>query len=1360
MKKQYLLALSLLAVSPAAFAMDAEYVVMGGFTTIVNAFTRIKFMFNDNQYQMLVTAFVVLGLISGLLITSAKQTMAYLDTGKGQMGVGWLGMTLMATMLYFGLVQKKGTIHIYDQTRNQYQAVSGVPDLMILLAGVTNQVYQGVVDMANRNTATTTRFSGEGTPIKMLLGMLNRNGAQFDPYLTSNIKSMWNQCAPVAQARGFDPRTLKSGSAVLDIVSALAPLRNQAAYTVWSSPSNPAGVSVTCDQAYVSLKTDLGNPAAYNAKLQDICVKNGYKSGDAVQLTGCKSRMEEGLQTIFGASGLSLTTAMSNVVVSQAITDAMLQNNPDVAATMIANRSMINGGMADAVTNPEWLSSIMAGVIAIILAVTPMLLLLCFTPIFGKALTLMCGLWIFITVWQVADVLLLQAGMDEILTAMNDLRAMGLGIDAMQLGPTAAMKSMAVMASARESAVTVAVIVSSLFGISAYGISGFGQKAMSRLDRVSDETSEKAFTHEGRGGQIEAMQRGEAALKTASQFGGNIDLMSNASAFRNSSDIHSSSSQIQALGGTSAAAERTGAVDAGRSVGNTLGYENGNPGSGYANATQTSMVSTQASVGESQGQQESAIANGNTVAGQARVNSAVNHTTQTADAESTLKHAGGNLKSLHEQQSMVHGVQRQVDIGTAEGEQRAADQLGTSVQALTADKTAVNTASDYGSGQGLLQASGGNLAGVSSRQSYVSQTTSDEGVGRANALHKAYDDKGGIIQGVTVTQGEHLTQEYFDMQEQKANVQEVRDNTGQTESQARNTIAAGNTARNMGDLQGSNYQPRAMQDTAAFNTEKEINTVAGEKREYDNRNVSLAETSQRAGVINVSNSQAEQQKFNTISDTLGSDQIASEAMANANVQVALTNSDGEKMVKHNLLSETQAEAIPEGGVGVANISMRQNADGQNTSSATMHTGNSTKKDNSYTDDTGQTFGSETSAIKALTMPDKVSDFVRESERTQAGSSPMAVAMESSRALNSLYRETAEQMDQNSTKGSVGLSTPALGQLFGLKAEASASIEKANMHNSHTDVMTAMFENKVSGYRDEALKDANAQGLTGAQREKFVSDSVGTKSAILFNEVKTGLTQKFNESGMTPKVDDLHREEKPVVAAEGAENQSSTFSRNGINNPQAYLEQQRKNAEQAEQRSTQPINQPASSMPGTSSPTSERPNPVTSHAPQAVVTAGPERTVPVASGNAPAQQPVTPEAPQTIVPASSERTAPDASRNTDEQPKPVTPELPSTGIVTAEPQLTAPAVPVSAAEQPHSVTPNEPFNGSVGSNQQPAMQNQYRPAKTSNQEVVTTQDDDAGDDVSSSSHPPVNESGRDKGIPVEAPANKGNRSIPK
>ncbi len=259
--------------------------------------------------------------------------------------------------------------------------------------------------------------------------------------------------------------------------------------------------------------------------------------------------MENGLQTIFGASGLSLNTAMSNVLVSQAITDAMLQNNPDVATTMLTNRAMINGGMADAITNPEWLSFIMAGVIAIILSVTPLLLLLVFTPLMGKALTLLFGLWIFITSWQIADALLLQAGTDEILTAMNDLKSMGLGIDAVQMGPSSTMKAMSVMASARETALQIAMLIAGLFGVSAYGLSAFGQKAMSRLDRVTEETSDKAFTPEGKGAQIDAMNRGHATLQTAADIG-NIELMSSATSFNQSSAIESGLTQISALGGT------------------------------------------------------------------------------------------------------------------------------------------------------------------------------------------------------------------------------------------------------------------------------------------------------------------------------------------------------------------------------------------------------------------------------------------------------------------------------------------------------------------------------------------------------------------------------------------------------------------------------------------------------------------------------------------------------------------------------------------------------------------------------------------------------------------------------------------
>ncbi|MCL6336302.1 hypothetical protein EXT65_21145, partial [Pectobacterium carotovorum subsp. carotovorum] len=1163
MKKRYLVFLGLIVMSPAALALDAEYVIMGGFSTIVNAFTRIKIIFNDYQYSTLITAFVVLGLVSALLIKAAKGSMEYLETGKGQMGIGWLAMTLMGTMLYFGLVQNKGTIHIYDQSRNQYQAVSGVPDFMILFAGVTNQVYQAFVDMANRDTATTTRFTGEGTPIKMLLGVLNRNGAQYDPYLTDNIKSLWNQCAPVAQTRGFDPRSLKTGSAVLDVVSALSPLRNQAAYTTWHSPSNPAGASVTCDQAYISLKTDLGNPAAYNARLQDICIKNGYKANDAVQFVECKSRMEDGFQNIFGASGLSLNSAMSNVVVSQAITDAMLQNNPDVAATMIANRSMINGGMADAVTNPEWLSSIMSGVIAIILSVTPMLLLLCFTPVMGKAFVLMSGLWVFITVWQIADVLLLQAGMDEILTAMNDIRSMGLGIDAMQLGPTAAMKSMAVMASARESAVTVAVIVSSIFGISAYGLSGFGQKAMSRLDRVTEETSDKAFTHEGQGAQIEAMRRGEASLKTTGEFGGSIDMMSNASAFRESSEIHSATSQMQALGGASMAAQRTGAVDAGRAAGSTIGYENGNVNAGFSNAADTSMISTQSSVGENQGHRDSAIANGTTVTDQSRLNSGVNNTIQTADSRSNLKHGGGDLNSLSQQQGKIHGVERQVQIGSATGTQQASTAAGKSITEFTAEKTAVDSINDHASGQGQLQASGGTLGGLHSRGTFTAAAESDERTGHATALHTAYDGNGGIAQGVSESQGEHLTQNLHDMREQKANVKEIELATGGSESQARRILSESRSAEQMGVLEGNDFSPQEMQSNSAWSSKKGANVIDGEKVAYNSRGISMPETAQRRGEIDVHQSLASQDKFNTLSSALGGDRATSEALENANTSMVVTRPEAEQLGKNNLMQPTQIDAVPENGVGIAHISMREGADGKNLSTGSIQTGNSTTIDNSFRNDSGQTFGTEASAIQLLSNPQSVSQLVAASERGQTNSSPTTVAIEASRALSPIYKETAEQMGQTAIRGSASIGTPALGKLFGFSAEASANIENANMHNSNYDLMTAMFQTKVSGYRNDAIQDANVQGLSGQQREKFINDNVGSKSAILFNDVKNGIPTMLEEKNITPLTNGLHKDTPKTELANTTDAKVGSSNNGPMTSAYHYMAQKQQSEKQGE-----------------------------------------------------------------------------------------------------------------------------------------------------------------------------------------------------
>lgn len=184
---------------------------MGGFETIVNAFTRLKLIFNDNQYTMLISAFVFMGIAAALLTKSAKNGIEYLETGKAQMGMGWLAMAVMGTLFYVGLVQPKGTVYIYDQSRNQYQAVSGIPDFITVTARLTNSVYQAFVDFSNRDTASTVRFTGEGMAIKMLMNVVSRNGAPFDPYLTDNVKALWRQCEPIAESRGFDPAQSSQG---------------------------------------------------------------------------------------------------------------------------------------------------------------------------------------------------------------------------------------------------------------------------------------------------------------------------------------------------------------------------------------------------------------------------------------------------------------------------------------------------------------------------------------------------------------------------------------------------------------------------------------------------------------------------------------------------------------------------------------------------------------------------------------------------------------------------------------------------------------------------------------------------------------------------------------------------------------------------------------------------------------------------------------------------------------------------------------------------------------------------------------------------------------------------------------------
>ncbi|WP_042857949.1 conjugal transfer protein TraG N-terminal domain-containing protein [Dickeya sp. NCPPB 3274] len=781
MKRQHIVWAAILLFSPFyASAYDGEYVVSGGFQTIVNAFTRIKFVFNDSQYATLLAGMVFMGMVIAALQRIGRAFVDFSDSGRGQMGFSWMVYTVMGSVMWFALMVPKGTIHVYDKSRNQYQPVSNIPDLIILTATITNSVYQGLYDVAFTNTASTTRFADEGMPIKVLMEVMTGSGVGVDPYVSKSISEMWKQCVPVAETRGFDVNELRYGSTTFNILSTLSALRNPAIFTTWYDSSAPSGNTVSCTSAYANLQAALGSPSTYDTRLKTICNKLGYESSNGTSYAYCKERMEESLQYVYGNTAISLTDAMTGIVVSQAIADALIQQNPEVAATMISNRSIVVSGLADANTNPEWLSTIMAGVIAIILSVTPLLVLIMVTPLVWSSFKLLMGMWIFITAWQTADAFLVQASTDEILTVLGEIKIMGFGLDAMQLAPSAAQKAMSVLASARTQAIYVATLISGLFGVTAYGLNSFASRSIQQMDDAT-RRAENAYTPEGRGQMLEQMKTGLAAQKTYSNVG-DIDLMSRGAALPELTSIESSNAQINGFGGDlGQTASRSASVAAGNAMGGVIGTEMaaGAGQTSFQTAAAHSAVEAQSGIGQSRGIAAGAQGMGMNISAQAELTSSVRTAADTGDAKGIFSAGSHDLHTVGQRQESMaevrnaegvgetqgkrdafgglHGVEASTrfvsatesesGLGRSQGTREAAATNGLSVGQQSRINTSIGTQAEFGHNQGLKDSAATAGMSISGEARYNTDIGTQSELGRNRGVQDAADTSGlSIIQ--------------------------------------------------------------------------------------------------------------------------------------------------------------------------------------------------------------------------------------------------------------------------------------------------------------------------------------------------------------------------------------------------------------------------------------------------------------------------------------------------------------------------------------------------------------------------------------------------------------------------------------
>jgi conjugal transfer mating pair stabilization protein TraG len=121
-----------------ALAVDSSFYTYDGFAETVDAFRLVSLIFADPRYETLVVICAVVGIALGAVLATVR--------GQG-MGIVSFGLQMLFGIgLFVGLVSTTGTVNIYDKVRNAYQPVGGVPNLIVVVAGVTNLMERALRD--------------------------------------------------------------------------------------------------------------------------------------------------------------------------------------------------------------------------------------------------------------------------------------------------------------------------------------------------------------------------------------------------------------------------------------------------------------------------------------------------------------------------------------------------------------------------------------------------------------------------------------------------------------------------------------------------------------------------------------------------------------------------------------------------------------------------------------------------------------------------------------------------------------------------------------------------------------------------------------------------------------------------------------------------------------------------------------------------------------------------------------------------------------------------------------------------------------------------------------------------------------
>ncbi len=442
----------LLVLAVPAHALEMEFITFNGFNQMVNAFRYIALFFSNSDYGGL----VYIAAVVGFAVAAVRATMN--DYREERSLRNWFFMFLLGAGIYTAFIIPKGTIHIYDRTLNAYEPVAGVPDGIVLLAGLVNLGEQVAVDIANTSSPVPYENTAGGVVFELVRNTYRADQLLDDEYLWENIKNYYLECGQIAAAlpgTGFNLNSINRNST--DLLQTFAAAQSNAVEFPFRSEANPQGTLVTCTDGYNQLRTALSDPTTYSNLIASLCGSVGFDVSNAAQAAQCNTIMDEIIPTVFTGSGDRITYLRS-AALALAMQDAAADENPERAIAQEASRSFSTQSFGLLGFAQEYGSSIRAGFLAASMATLPLTMLFLVTPLRWRALSLAIGFFVFVTIWGITDIGL-QVMIEGVANnAFEEVRRNNLAFNAFALAPPASVKALTVFGSSRLISISLASI--------------------------------------------------------------------------------------------------------------------------------------------------------------------------------------------------------------------------------------------------------------------------------------------------------------------------------------------------------------------------------------------------------------------------------------------------------------------------------------------------------------------------------------------------------------------------------------------------------------------------------------------------------------------------------------------------------------------------------------------------------------------------------------------------------------------------------------------------------------------------------------------------------------------------------------